>query len=644
MKKAISVFLCVLLIFLSCSAAVQGIGKNSDISEYPVVIVPGYSASTLVKINDDGTQETVWGVDWNAVLDRVFARIVELGIGLGALTVGNAHYIADVIGPEMTTMLDGMRCNPDGSSVYNVVRKFPTAEETNRANLFEVYPDGSYQFEPDIMAEVTQYIPAESIYNFNCDFRMGAVFCATQLDEYIQQVKALSGKDRVNIFAISHGGQVTGTYLTLFGHKRDVKNAVMTVPALGGAGLVYDLLSDKPYLDELNLLHFIEHGMTWETDYHWLVEAQELGFLDEVIRNLIPYLLEVAGYWGSAWDFCPTEVYEKNKSKLLDPVKSALLIEKSDYMHYEVMPRYSEAFEKCESEYGMNISIISGTDNSCTSGWQENSDGIISTKASTGATCAPYGSRFADGYTQVNPCGGKYKVSPAMTVDASTAYMPDDTWFVEGLFHGMTYWDYFTRDLMITLLLTDEIEDVYSNTAYPQFHATSNPSEAVWAAFNNSTEGYLSSQDTELVIKNLSWEGFDTSILAITCDGVALAFDLPRGCKIAAGESISIPFTGAVPQKSLEKVSVTISYCVSGSGTPIGERTMSFTLMNGEAAQYSADTPYVSADAVMPIDSLVSGGFAAVLKQLGLYKLFSMFYTLFYNAAKTVSAFISTVI
>ncbi len=64
----------------------------------------------------------------------------------------------------------------------------------------------------------------------------------------------------------------------------------------------------------------------------------------------------------------------------------------------------------------MNISIIAGTGNNSVTGMQVNSDGIIPTYCSTGATCAPIGWRFADGYTQVNDCDGKYKVSPDMTV------------------------------------------------------------------------------------------------------------------------------------------------------------------------------------------------------------------------------------
>ena len=84
--------------------------------------------------------------------------------------------------------------------------------------------------------------------------------------------------------------------------------------------------------------------MMEETDYNWLVKAEKLGFLDDIVNNLLPYIWDVLGYWGSMWDFVPTEYYEAMKAKRLDPVESAALIEKSDYMHYQVMPDFANGF------------------------------------------------------------------------------------------------------------------------------------------------------------------------------------------------------------------------------------------------------------------------------------------------------------
>ena len=238
MKKFTAILLCVCLLIAPClftaSANAEVTGKLTD---YPVIIVPGYSSSALYYGDSIETGEHVWGINMDLIMERVLKNIAKIGVGLGKMTVGDAEYIAKVVGEEFITMFDKMRCNPDGSSVYELKRYYSTAEETNDITLMNLYPSGSYRHEKDISAEIAEYIGHGKIYNFNCDFRMGSEFCATQLDEYIQSVKEYSGKDKVNIFAVSHGGQVTATYLNLFGYKNDVDNAVMTIPAIGGAAL-----------------------------------------------------------------------------------------------------------------------------------------------------------------------------------------------------------------------------------------------------------------------------------------------------------------------------------------------------------------------------------------------------------------------
>lgn len=627
MKKLLSAVLAAIIVFSACAVGVYGI--ENDTSDLPLIIVAGYGASPLFKINEDGSEEQLWPLDFGKIPGIILNRIIDLGVGIGALTLGNAKYIADVIGEEVVDFLKNLQCSDDGTSVYNVVNKYTTADECNTETLLALDPESIFVFEKDFHNDFLERTDADNIYSFACDFRMGSIACAEKLDKFIQSVKERSGKDKVNIFSLSHGGQTTGTYLSLYGWKQDVDNAVMTVPAFGGASLVEDLMSRDAHLDELNLVKFIEHGERIESDYHWLVEAQKLGFIDDIIYYFIPYVFEVAGNWGSIWDFCPSENYEKYKKQYLDPVKNAEIIAKTDRMHYEIMPNFAEAFERCQNEYGMNLTIIAGTDNGCTSGWRRNGDSIITTSCSTGATCADYGERFADGYTQVNPCSGNYKVSPAMTVDASTAFLPDDTWFIEGMFHGMMYWDTYCRELVLKALFTDEIENVYSSAEYPQFHASTNPSNAVWAAFDSSTEGYVSSDDSALIIKNLSWEGKKLRVLSVTCDGAELEFDLRHAGRINAGESISVPFTGELPEESLKKITVTVSYGVAGSLTPLGERELSFTLMNGSPAEKTGQDTFDTAEPETILSGFLPAPLIKLLKNAGLYPLISMLINIF---------------
>ncbi|MBQ2848205.1 MAG: hypothetical protein IJE74_08105 [Clostridia bacterium] len=624
MKKFVSVLLSLILIFSSCTVFASASGKldKKDISDLPLIIVPGFSSSSLTETE---TGEMVWGLNMDLILERVLNDIVEIGVGLGALTVGNAKIIATTLAGGINVFMEKMRCNPDGTSTYELERTVSTAEEVNNANLMITHPNGDHRQEQDMAREFAEYIGDENIYNFTCDFRMGSEACAKQLDELIQDVKKHSGKDKVNLLAVSHGGQVTATYLTLYGWKNDVDNAVLTIPAIGGAGIAYDAMTNNIVFDEECLIRFVEHGTRTEEDYNWLVKAQQLGFVDLIFKELIPQVLRLVCYWGSLWDFIPTDKYEATKKQLLDPEKSAALIEKSDRFHYEILPKVGEKLTEC-IENGMNISIIAGTGNRIVTGLNENSDGIITTNASTGATCAPYGERFADGYIQKNPCGGKDKVSPAMDIDASTAYLPDNTWFVNGLFHGMTYWDNYTRTLMMTLLFTDNITDVYSDENYPQFKDTTNPSSSVYAQFKGCQPGILGKSDT-LVVTNCCWEN-DVRLSAVYCDGIDLDFKVNPFVKLAPGESIELEFDGDIPEISGKPVNITVCY-LTATITPVGYRTQSFKLDNGKAVENAGG--YVSAQAGSPLDDLIFvDAFDSVLKSLGLKELLSMFYSILY--------------
>lgn len=639
MKKIVSVILA-LIISLSSFAAVAGaIDKNVEITGYPVIMVAGYSSSSICLRNEDGTAgKQIWGLDFNNIITMVLENIVKIGVGFGEAIFDKPELLADIVGNGLIECCGELACNDDGTSKYDTVLKYPTAELSNSQVMYDKFGNYDDQFETDIMGLVREYVDREDTYNFNCDFRMGAVKCAKELDAYIQDVKKISKCDKVNILAVSHGGQVTGTYLSLYGWKRDVNNAVMTIPALGGAGILYDILPQTVKFDELNLVKFIENGLHLEHDFHWLVEAQQLGFLDAVLNCLIPYLMEVTGNWGSIWDFCPTDIYEDMKAKWLDEKANAQLIADSDYMHYQIMPNYSKVFKKCNEDYGMHVSIIAGTDSNMTSGALVNGDGIIHTFAATGATVAPYGERFSDGYTQVNSCGGRYKVSPAMTVDASTAYLPDNTWFVEGLFHGMTYWDLYTRELMMLLTLTDEIKDVYSKAEYPQFHTSSNPCYSVWGAFDSSCEGFVSSKDSKIIVKNLTWENYPVSITSITSDGADLKFDINLKNKfIKPGTSVEIPFTGTIPEVSLQKMTLTFTFTVIGSLTPVGQRTMNFTIMNGKAPEYDPDA-HIGAEPNTPFDKSPFGFTGDYLKSIGAYNMVSMIYTIIYETFKKITS------
>ena len=158
MKKLISVLLCVAILIATCAIGVTAyeVKDGSEISDYPVIIVPGYSGATLYVGDSFETGEKIWGLNMDLILERVLARIVDLGIGLGALTIGNAEIIAGTLGEEINVMFEKMRCNPDGTSAYDVKRKYVTAQESNSAYMLEHMTDTDDRHEQEIAAAIAE--------------------------------------------------------------------------------------------------------------------------------------------------------------------------------------------------------------------------------------------------------------------------------------------------------------------------------------------------------------------------------------------------------------------------------------------------------------------------------------------------------
>lgn len=596
MKKVLSVLMAALLLFSTASVAFAK-GNSEDYSQYPVILVPGYSTTTLYMEDENGEKNIVWdGLDFGPGASALLEDIAKIGLSVAPLCMGDASVIAKIVGEDILEAYGAIKTDKNGKSINDLKLYYTDPAMCSGTARGETLP------EKEISAHIASYLEEglDNYFCFTCDFRMGAVECAATLHNFINSVLEYTGKDKVNLFAVSHGGQVTGTYLSLYAKEGDVdagkiNNVVMTVPALGGAGFAYDALSGKVTLDLDGIMEFVEFGEMMEEDYHWLLKAQVFGFLDDIVHELLPYIYQLMGYWGSMWDFVPLEYYEDLKADFFDdPTESAELIAQSDYMHYEIMPNYKENFASCERA-GANLSIIAGTGNQIVTGLQDDSDAIITTSAATGATCNKVGERFADGYVQKVDTGF-YQVSPSMRIDASTGYLPERTWYVEGLYHGMTFKDEYVKDLMTKLLLTDEIEDVNSDAEYPQFKASVSNSIGVYAKFNNSKCGYLSGEDTSLVVTNTSTK-YDLKLVSVSspnCDSIKFASLTSK--VIAPGESVELKLVGSVPKVSLKNIDIIIDFVQLGSVTAVGERLMNFTIMNGEAVQYDENNPIVKAD------------------------------------------------
>lgn len=639
MKKVLSVLLAFIMVFSTASICFAEAVSNEI---YPTIIVAGYSSSSLYNTDADGNVSKIWGVDMDKIMALVLENIARIGRGLGELAFGKPDTVADIVGQAIVDMYGVMAYDENGKSVNNIDTFSHSAAETQFSYLKREV-NGEHMHESFIMSSVCDIYEEkfgvrdgnDYIFSFQTDFRQNIVDCAADLDRYIDDVREFTGAKKVNIFAVSHGGEVTATYLSLYGTKKNaVNNAVLTVPAIGGAALASDLMSEEIVFDEETLFYFIENGMMLEQDIDWLVRANQFGILDDVCKLIMQkYAKKVIGYWGSIWDFISPDFYDELKEQLPETTLKSEMIAKSDRFHYEIHPKLADSFKACE-DAGINIYIVAGCGEPSVTGLQQQSDGIVTVKSATGAACAPYGKRFADGYKQLNTVcsdASHNHLSPEMTIDASSCYTPDTTWFINGLFHGMTWNDSYSRELCSYLLFSDESRNVYSDAGFPQFKYSTNRCHAVVGSFNNSVEGYISSSDSEFTVTNIS-KKYTLKLLGINCVGADLTFDLSKPVYLKPGESITLKVNGSLPVIGLTTADISIIYKQIGSPTPYGVRTLVFTIDNGEAPDYSGG--YNDANRPTDFDSAVNGNMRDLLEKTGLYDVLKMIFDLLSTVLK----------
>ncbi len=627
MKKLLSVLLALVMILCSVSAA-SAAAEEKKVT--PLIIVPGYSASELYLDYGLETEEHVWGVQMQPIIDKVIERLGVLGISLGALGAGDKELLIKTLGDAIRELYGVLANNDDGTSKYNVTAALTDPATTTTKYFVDTYGEDSGMLHlNEINCHFASQIGGENIFNAHIDFRQGAIKCAQDLRRYVEAVKEYTGSDKVSLYGLSHGGMTVGVYLSLYGDLGDIESAVMFHPALCGAYFLNDIISRNLDIDFNTIVEYAQVGAFSETEYEFLMVLHRIGFINDLANALIDEVFDdIAGNWGSIWDFMPPEVYEKYKEMYLDPVANAKIIEASDKMHYEIMPNYAEAFKNAQAA-GTRVSIISGTGRPVLTGGQVNADGILACYSTSGSVCAPWGQRFADGYKQTGTnCtdSSHNHVSPSMEVDASYAYLPENTWFVDGQLHGQVWWDDFTKDLCSKLLFTDEIEDIYSSEEFPQFEYSQNPKDEIHVKFDNAPVGYASQESKGVYITNLSKE-YSVKVVGVSAKRSKLYFNTLNDQIIKAGETVYLPMRGEIPDLNAAKDELTVIYVQAGSVSAVGTRTFDFTIVGGKDVEYNADEPYCSADIADPFDEHIGGSVAdRVFSFLGIKDLLSAIY------------------
>lgn len=582
MKKLISVVLCAAIIMSCCVLGASATERRDN----PVILVSGFLCSQLFLNYNQPDEETIWRLDLGKVTDQIGGDFPRFAKSLAGLVVGKKDEFGKTIGDGAYAVLGKLECNPDGSSVYPLSH-YPNNPATSNVKYMLENGEEENLYETNTCKHLAKHTDASRVYCFQYDSRLDPVTIAGQLNDFIKEVKAYTKADKVNLFGLSFGGMICTTYLCLYGDNGDTDNVVMSVPAIGGTNIPDRLLRGEIDFDIETLVKFFETILGSEYNIARLFEGSEYDGLEDVIKSATDGISKVIKYWGSIWALSSAETYEQLKKDFLDPVESKDIIEKCDFVHYEIMPNLSKLLNGFRVK-GIDVSILCGTGSSLAIGSDENGDLVLPASGVSGATTAPLGSRFPNGYTGVKTtCSDPdhNHISPSMEIDASSAYLPENTWFIDGQYHGQYYYEEYTRSLVTKLILTDEIENVYSDPEFPQFEYSNHAYRTIHARFDNSKTGYLTSKDSKLLVENMSTDS-SIRILSVVSYGVDLDFDVSGVGTVKAGETAEIPFDGSVPEVGATAAKITVSYIKIGSLNPLCTTDFDIMIDNGNAPEF----------------------------------------------------------
>ena len=172
------------------------------------------------------------------------------------------------------------------------------------------------------------------------------------------------------------------------------------------------------------------------------------------------------------WATVRQEDYEGAKKLYLDENKNRELIEKIDFVQYEVHQKRKEIIQTAMDQ-GVKVYFVANYNLApppIALGKALHSDAVIETQyASGGAHMAPLGEKLPSDYKQKFDLNGKNHLSADRIIDASTADFPEQVWFVKNVWHVRCFYASDYNEFLLWLLHQPRQVGVFDSPLYSQF-------------------------------------------------------------------------------------------------------------------------------------------------------------------------------
>lgn len=298
-------------------------------------------------------------------------------------------------------------------------------------------------------------------YTFNYDFRLDPYHNADLLRQFIEDVREVTGADKVAMSGRCLGANITMAYMEKYDAEY-ISDYIIYCSAMDGATLCSKAFAGDLYLDPDGIERYIydlqlsEDSVTNELIQSFVTVFNRTYGLDltcAAVNNVIQKkyydiypkaLLNTFATFPGYWSMVNERDYERAKSVVFhddaDKEKYADLIAMIDDYHYNVQVKSNELLTEY-AERGIEVANITKYGFQTIPVTKEAdmiSDAFCSVyDASKGATEATLDEGFDDAYIEQARLNGTLKyISPDRQIDASTCLMPERTWFVKNLKHA----------------------------------------------------------------------------------------------------------------------------------------------------------------------------------------------------------------
>lgn len=519
MKKIIALFLSLIMTFGFCVTALAA--DKCSCGKTPVIMISGFGATTLVRVNDDGTQEVVFPPSTDRLLDVIKKNADKLDV----------NDISKFIYAIIEDILDPIRMNPDGTSYYYIKAVYSSVEDTcydgfvrNNATAYIPYGDSDFLD----MKSAAERLGGDHVFNFLFDWRKSGNEVADELLRYIEEVRSLTGHDKVSVYCLSQGSVPVAQYLYKYAQMGYIENMVFDNPIFDGSEFVSEILCGEKEMN-LNIdevLDLLESILHTEINVSEILGVLPGDKIDPFVNTQVKLAAEkvifpVAKDAPAYLEMAPSYEFERIVKTYFSGEGNEKLVAEAS----KVMNGYRSDIEgtlRNAMNFGAEISIISCSGFGLVTGGTVQSDAIVNLSSSCGAHCNKIGEPFDASYVQKKNIG-KYCISPDRTIDLSCGYLPERTWIINERYHGQGEWAPNSLALIEELLYTHNLKDAWCSAQFPQFMQSDDPCSDIFASFRE-TNSLLTQKggSGELVIRNTS-DKFTSLITEVTCDGAELS-------------------------------------------------------------------------------------------------------------------------